>query len=209
MKEVQSGLCMDYKKSTNYYQMWRAKDLVRDWYLGRQRRSFHLIPSLLDRIKEVDLDAVVDWSTQGDTKVFNRAFVCPSAMRNAMKYCQLVVCLDACHTKNRRFPMQLFMATALDGDMNVTILCYALAPVENFENWEWFLSLLQESVHGVSDVEVLFSSDRCKGLLAAVREVFPDTIHGHCVNYSKANVKKKLGKHLHSFVWGLCTPTAA
>lgn len=44
-----------------------------------QRESFYLIPSLLDRMQEVDLNVVVDWSTQGDTEVFNRAFVCPSA----------------------------------------------------------------------------------------------------------------------------------
>lgn len=40
--------------------MRRAKDLVRDWYLGGHHQSFHLIPTLLDRIKEVDPGAVVD-----------------------------------------------------------------------------------------------------------------------------------------------------
>lgn len=101
IRKLQSGLRMDYKKSYNYHKMWQAKDLVRDWYLGGRKKSFHLIPILLERIQEVDPGAVVDWSTQGDTRVFNRAFICPLATCDALKYCQPIICLDACHTKNR------------------------------------------------------------------------------------------------------------
>lgn len=55
--------------------------------------------------------------------------------------------------------------------------------MENLEDWEWLLSLLRELVHGVSDEVLPFISDRCKGLLVVVHEVFPDTVHGHCVNH--------------------------
>lgn len=41
-----------------------------------QRRSFHLIPALLEKIMDVDRGAMVDWSTQANTRVFNRAFIC-------------------------------------------------------------------------------------------------------------------------------------
>lgn len=115
IREMLDGLRMDYKRSTNYQKMWHAKDLVRDWYLGGQCFSFHLIPSLLERIQEVDPDAITDWCSYEGTTVFQRAFICPSANRDALKYCQPVVCLDAAHTKNWKFPMQLFLATALDG----------------------------------------------------------------------------------------------
>lgn len=49
--------------------------------------------------------------------------------------------------------MQLFLVTALDGDMNVFVFCYALALVENTENWEWFLSLMKEAIYGVEDLD--------------------------------------------------------
>lgn len=71
-----------------------------------------------------------------------------------------------------RFPMELFIATTLDGDMNVVILCYALAPMENIENWMWFLSLLMKSIYGVEDTTIPFIFDRCKGLLATVRDIY-------------------------------------
>lgn len=63
MKELVNGLKMDYKKSTNYHHMWRARDLVRDWYLGGQCKSFHMILALLDCVAVVDPNVVVEWST--------------------------------------------------------------------------------------------------------------------------------------------------
>lgn len=86
VKELVNGLKMDYKKSTNYHQMWRACDLVRDWYLGGQQKSFHMIPALLNRVKEVDHDCIVDWSTHEDNKIFQQAFICPNATRSALRH---------------------------------------------------------------------------------------------------------------------------
>lgn len=160
MKELINGFKMDYKKSTNYHQMWRARDLVRDWYLGGQRKSFHIIPSLMDRIKEGDPDSVLDWSNHEDSRIFNRAFICPNATRSALRFNQPLVCVDACHTKNRKYPTQLFVATVLDGFMHGVIMCYALAPVENTDNWTWFLHLMLKAIDGINDVVIPLVSDR-------------------------------------------------
>lgn len=123
MKEMLNGFRMDYKINSTYHQMWRAVDHVRDWYLGGQRQSYHRIPALLERIVEVDPQAVVDWSAVGPGNTFQRAFICPSATRQCLQFCQQMVALDACHTKNRKYPTQLFLATCLDGEGRVLILC--------------------------------------------------------------------------------------
>lgn len=90
--------------------------------------------------------------------------------------------------------MQLFMGIALDGDMNVVILCYALAPVQNTDNWMWFLSLLVKAIYGVEKTTIPFISDHCKGLLAVVRNIILAKMHGHYANHLKANVKKNFRK---------------
>lgn len=100
VKELVNGLKMDYKKSTNYHRMWKAQDLVWDWFQEGHRQSFHLLPSLLSRISEVDPNSVVDWSNHEDTNVFKWVFVCPSTIWSALHYVQTIVCLDICHTKN-------------------------------------------------------------------------------------------------------------
>lgn len=76
MKEMLNGFRMVYKKNSNSHQMWRVVDHIRDWYLGGERQSFHRIPSLLDRIVEVDPKAVVDWSSVGLGNTFQRALIC-------------------------------------------------------------------------------------------------------------------------------------
>lgn len=199
VKELQAGLRMDYKRTTSYHQMWRAKDHIHDWYMGGQRFNFHLIPPLLKRIKEVDLDAIVDWDTWEGTTVFHRAFLCPSATRKAIQYCQPVVTLDACHTKNRKYPMQLFLASVLDGNMEVLILYFALAPVENTNNWSWFLGLVDIALQGIEDTKVPFISDRQKGLKVGVRDVFPGKVHAYCAHHIRGNVKTEFGKAAKQF----------
>lgn len=141
------------------------------------RSPFQMIPALIERIREADPGCVAHWSTMDDSTIFCRAFICPSATRNALDYTQPVVNLDACHTKNKKYPTQLFLATCLDGNVAGVILCYAVAPVENKENWLWFLELANRAIHGLSAVDITIMSDRQKGLIAAVREVWPGKMH--------------------------------
>lgn len=107
-----------------------------------------MIPALFDKIKEVDPDFEVDWGTHEGNKVFQRAFICPSGTRHTLKYSHLMISLDTCHTKNNKFPCQLFVAMVLDGEMRGYNLCYAIAPMENTNNWSWFLSLMEKAQGG-------------------------------------------------------------
>lgn len=46
---------------------------------------------------------------------------------------------------------------------------------------------------------VPFISDRQKGLLGAVHDVFPNKVDGHCAHHLKANVKSGYGKASEEF----------
>ncbi|CAM6121408.1 unnamed protein product [Calypogeia fissa] len=190
---------MDYKKSSTYHQMWRAVDHIRDWYLGGQRNSFHHIPTLLDLIQKVDPEAVVDWSAMAPNNTFKRAFVCPSTCRHALFHTQPLVCFDACHTKNQKFPTQVFLATCMDGESKNVILCWAVAPTENKENWIWFLENARKSIHTLDACFIPLMSDRQKGLLAAVEQVFPNQWHVVCAQHLKGNVKTNFSKGAAQF----------
>lgn len=87
----------------------------------------------------LDPGCVVDRNAMEDSRIFERAFICPSATRDALKYYQPMICLDACHTKNHKYPTQLSLATVHNSNSRIVILCYAVAPVENLDNWTWFL----------------------------------------------------------------------
>lgn len=66
--KMQNDLQMDYKRTINYLvqQMWCAKDLVREQYLGGLCLSFHLIPTLLERIEEVNPNSNTNWYKGGN-----------------------------------------------------------------------------------------------------------------------------------------------
>lgn len=81
-------------------------------------------------------------------------------------------------------------------------MCYAIAPVENEDNWTWFMRLLLKSIDNIDDPTIPFISDRQKGLINVVREVFPGKVHGNCAHHLKGNVKTKHGKAANRFFWG-------
>ncbi|KAL3678781.1 hypothetical protein R1sor_021737 [Riccia sorocarpa] len=108
--------------------------------------------------------------------------------RGILRYCEKVVALDACFTKNKKYPTQLFLASVVDGNSQIVPQAYAVAPVENYENWSWFVHNLQISIQGLRSEAVMIVSDRQKGLERAVTELLPCNPHIHCGHHLKMNV---------------------
>ncbi|KAL3677600.1 hypothetical protein R1sor_027548 [Riccia sorocarpa] len=191
--QLQTEFRIQYTRDVEYMPMFRMRRICQDIISGCQQQSFSQIPSLCARISEVDPSAVVDWHRFDGTCVFMRAFVSPSACRNVLRYCQKYVALDACFTKNKKYPTQLFIATTVDGNSHVVPLAYAVAPTENYENWRWFIQNLVASIEGLESPNVIIVSDRQKGLEKAVAEVLPRNFHMHCAHHLKMNIKKHFG----------------
>ncbi|KAL3696988.1 hypothetical protein R1sor_011064 [Riccia sorocarpa] len=204
VKHLQEELRLTYGRNSSYHQLWRAREHCRNWIQGSNSASFHFIPGLADAIKSADPEAVVDWSVWNDSGIFSRMFVCPGATRGILGSCQRVVALDACHSKNRKFPCQIFLASVLDGNKEAIILCYAVAHTEDTETWTWFCSKLKESISGIDGENTVIMSDRDKGLAAAVDDVFPDLLHGTCYNHLLMNCQKHFGKSLAQSLTKIC-----
>ncbi|KAL3684414.1 hypothetical protein R1sor_002436 [Riccia sorocarpa] len=122
---------------------------------------------------------LIDWDTFENSYTFKRAFICPLTIRGILRYCQKVVALDACFTKNKNYPTQLFLATVIDENSQVVPLAYAVAPVENYENWRWFLHNLHISIQRLRSEAVMIVSDRQKSLERAVTKILPCNPHMH------------------------------
>ena len=62
------------------------------------------------------------------------------------------------------------------------------------DTWEWFLTMLKENVlihPGESEYRLgSIISDKQKGLMTAVKNVFPHTAHAYCMKHLEANLKK-------------------
>ncbi|KAL3677408.1 hypothetical protein R1sor_027356 [Riccia sorocarpa] len=141
----------------------------------------------------------VDWEPQHDSRAFRRMFVCPSASGKSFPYMRPHVGLDACHSKNQRYPSFIMLATCLDGNNNISIIAYAIVDRENEENWVWFFIHLRGAVTRIDSPEIQYVSDRCKGIINAVRNIFPGASHVHCTIHLQRNVKQRFGTEMEKF----------
>ena len=74
------------------------------------------------------------------------------------------------------------MMTVLDGNGQVFPSSVAIVESENKTTWSWFLSLVKSSFHIGNGENVVFLSDREKGIDHAVSEFFQQQlIHIACI----------------------------
>ncbi|KAL3679641.1 hypothetical protein R1sor_022597 [Riccia sorocarpa] len=110
-----------------------------------------------------------------------------------------MVALDACHTKNKKYPTLLFLATIVDGNNQILVLAYGIAPVENNDTWCWFISNLKHCIHGLASPNVVIVSDRQKGLIDAVAEELPTNEHIHCTFHLQMNLRRHFGAQVSKY----------
>ncbi|KAK8636569.1 hypothetical protein V6N13_124314 [Hibiscus sabdariffa] len=86
----------------------------------------------------------------------------------------------------------------VDANDNLYPIAYAVVEAENQSAWYWFLSLLATDLEIESNHNITFISDKQKGLMEALAEVFPSATHRTCVRHLYNNFK---GKHLKDLLW--------
>lgn len=72
-------------------------------------------------------------------------------------------------------------------------VAFAIVSEKNDSNWEYFFQYLKVAV-GTSR-NLTFVSDRQHGIIAGVKNVFPDAVHGFCYKHLTSNLKQSLGVH--------------
>ncbi|CAI5954296.1 unnamed protein product [Closterium sp. NIES-65] len=165
--------------------------------------SFRYIPAVQERIRQIDSGATVELLTYNHE--FLRFFMAPSATREALKTCRPVIALDGTFL-NRAQKATLLYANAMDGNQQIIPIAWALVDSETKDTWTWFCRLFDKHCSdwkGRDDAAII--SDRDKGLIPAVKEVFPEKVaHYFCGWHMQQNVKR-FGKTSADMIWRLLT----
>ncbi|CAI5508062.1 unnamed protein product [Closterium sp. Naga37s-1] len=115
----------------------------------------------------------------------------PSATRESLKTCRPVVALDGTFLI-RAQKATLLYANAMDGNQQIIPIAWALVESETKDTWTWFCRLFDKHCSdwkGRDDAAII--SDRDKGLIPAVKEVFPEKVaHYFCGWHMQQNVKR-------------------
>ncbi|KAK0572691.1 hypothetical protein LWI29_035514 [Acer saccharum] len=89
-----------------------------------------------------------------------------------------VVSIDATHLTGSLKGV-LLIASAKDGDSKIYPLAFGFAASECKGSWTWFLSELKKGIGSPQDLVIV--SDRHRGIISAMNEVFPYAQHAFCV----------------------------
>ena len=196
---------------TTYKQAHRAMEGVLRKKLEDDVSSFQLIVPYLQKFRDLNDGATVEHEVDEDGRV-QRLFVCPAFMNSAIRHARPVMSLDAAHLKSK-WKGTLYVAS-------VKTACDEIFPVamaimcenENEEGWTWFLRLLLSACeflvvdHPKAAIDYkyyMFISDRQKGLINALRNVFPHNHATFCSSHIARNVEKLAGKRVASMVYSL------
>ena len=102
----------------------------------------------------------------------------------------------------------LLSATSVDACGSLFPVVYAVVDAENDMNWAWFCKTLREKVilpHApqlIPLVQVVLLSDRQKGLLEAIHDMFQNNAHCYCLHHLEENFHKQFkNAELKSLLW--------
>ncbi|OWZ07243.1 hypothetical protein PHMEG_00020386 [Phytophthora megakarya] len=129
---------------------------------------------------------------ESDNATFQRACFIPNVGIHISKMCKSRIGFDGTHLKGEMNKRGVYLvATTKDFNNHVIPFALALVPVENYENWHWFLTCVKLAT-GMEKFTTI--SDRQKGLLASVAEVFPKSGHRYCLCHIMNNINRQGAK---------------
>ena len=143
-----------------------------------------------------------------DKAGFNKAYMCLDACkRGFLQGCRPVIFIDGCHIKTR-YRGQLLVAVGIDPNNCIFPIAIGVVEVEDMPNWVWFLERLKRDLGIINTSPWTIMSDKQKGLINAVNDVFPESEHRFCVRHMWQNFQQQFkGDVLKNQLWKIARST--
>nr|GEX87214.1 hypothetical protein [Tanacetum cinerariifolium] len=118
-----------------------------------------------------------------------RIYVCLGALKSRLKAGKRdLLGLDGCFMFGP-YPRQILTAVGVDPNNGTYPLAYAVVEVETKDSWTWFLDCLGDNLQLARNSNFTFITDRQKGLIHALQELFPAAEHRYCLKHIYDNMK--------------------
>ncbi|XP_026458598.1 uncharacterized protein LOC113359134 [Papaver somniferum] len=187
-----------YAKS--YWVSWKGKALTKKF--GSYEDGYKFAPEIMDQILKKNAGSITLVTT--DTyKDFNYCCLAFYAFLIGFKDgCRPFIGLDGCFLKGKYGGVML-SAVALDGNNGMYPLAIFICDFENKENWIIFLNLIKARLLE-HPAPLTFISDRQKGLVPTLQEVFSSSRNRFCFRHIFENFKTKghKGTYMKTLAWG-------
>ncbi|KAK0607251.1 hypothetical protein LWI29_012165 [Acer saccharum] len=70
-------------------------------------------------------------------------------------------------------------------------IAYAMVKRESYDTWKWFIKFLMIDLNLNQPFGITFMTNKQKGLVEVINELWRDSEHRFCVKHMYANFKKK------------------
>ncbi|KAL4273611.1 hypothetical protein GQ457_13G000920 [Hibiscus cannabinus] len=202
---LKKDVMADHVYNVSYGKCLRAKHLALEMVLESHKEQYSMIYDYLGEIRQTNPGSTTIMML--DERVFIRMYICLQSCKDGYKAgCRSVLNIDGCHLKGYYGGtfLAVVVVVAVDANDNIYPLAYAIVEAENQSSWSWFLSLLGTDLEIRSLENITILSDKQKGLVEAISEVFPCAEHRTCVRYLYSNFKNSenfKGKNLKDALW--------
>ncbi|KAK9992706.1 hypothetical protein SO802_027691 [Lithocarpus litseifolius] len=170
-----------------------SRKAARGLITGNEEAQYSLLRDYAEMIRRTNVRSKVILQTEMENENAEPKFKRMYIRHNAQKVgflggCRSFVGLDGCHLKDR-FGGQLLFAIAKDGNNNIFPVAMAVVEQENKDNWTWFLEQFADDIGKPEELNLVFISDRQKGLLPTMKTLFSTVGHRYCVKHIYNNFK--------------------
>ncbi|XP_022032469.1 uncharacterized protein LOC110933562 [Helianthus annuus] len=212
---IQDMLVKNHQVNVSIQKVFRAKRIATTRIIGDYREQYGILRSCCEALLRENPGSTIKMDTEPcanprlPTRQFKRCYACFASIMRGFKMCgREILGPDGCFMK-APFPGQILTAVGVDGNNGIYPVAYALVEAKTFKSWEWFLELLKDDLGLANSTNFTFISDRQKGLLPALSEVFPGSEHRFCLRHIHQNLKKYWpGDVYKNLLWGVACKTS-
>ncbi|KAK8689355.1 hypothetical protein V6N13_088076 [Hibiscus sabdariffa] len=201
-KSLKQVVFRDYSIYVHLSKCCRAKNLALERLHGNVKEQYGKLYDYLAELRSSNPRTTT--ILQLNETIFERLYICMQAMKDGFKAgCRPIICLDGCHLKGY-YGGHLLAAVGMDANDSLYPLAFVVVEVESESSWCWFLERLMSDFELNNSHHISFMTDRQKGLMEAVVELFPHAEHRTCVRHLYNNFKlggDHKGKSLKDQLW--------
>ncbi|XP_076959322.1 uncharacterized protein LOC143635351 [Bidens hawaiensis] len=196
-KTLQDEVEKKYQIQVSDQKVSRAKAMATKKIEGDYRVQYELLRDYCAELMRsnpgttVKIDVEREFNPSSTTRQFKRIYICLGALKTGFKMIgREILGLDGCFMKGP-FPGQILTAVGLDSNNGIYLVAYALVEAETKDSWIWFLECLGDDLDLYANSNFTFISDRQKGIIPALEDVFSRAEHRFCLRHIQENMKSR------------------
>ncbi|GKC54965.1 hypothetical protein Tco_1077710 [Tanacetum coccineum] len=194
IKAVQDQMQKQFQVGVSKHKAFRAKSKAAEVMKGDAEVQYKILRDYVVELKKcnpnttVKLDVYGEEDQESTTRIFRRIYVCLGALKEGFKAGgRELLGLDGAFMKGQ-YPGQLITAVSVDGNNGIYPVAYGIVESESKDSWIWFLNCLGDDIELYRNSNFTFITDRQKGLLPAIKTLFPAAEHRYCVRHIYQNM---------------------